>query len=802
MSSGCRPGDNKSKMRIASLITGIAVLALLLELFLFPMPSFSQQTEPTGTLQDEFSTSCIYNVTSGYSESPVAHAVELDLSNLQGNNHSLTMTLNTSEKLLWMYPLVGIDGMPANSSSTSQIVIAANVTGQECWLRLVLNKTAEFADPVNVSFTPYWQDTFPMDEVGHMTLSFWLNASTFLDSCIFRLNPHNDAKIQHIDVTSELRVEDAQSYSYSGEAYFSVYNVTRGDYQISLDLQISGTIGQLDLEVKATQKHLTIPINCYLDGQLLDIQKSTICSYMWGGIGFATMEDSFYYYTDPQIFRLNFTAPSDFVLRIDATSREEIDYIIGNAQIENFSVASLFVLDEPCYEFDLTANADFECSLGLRIKCKGWFVSPENLTLAAIPQGVKNQYLNLDSSSDGNLFDVNDPFVIQWAHEVAGNETNPYVIASSIFNNITRTINSTMNSDAVETYPFKEDVSGILRDRIGVCRHNARAFAALCIISGLPARTVVGTLFEQLNETWKKNHEWVEIYLPGCGWVTVDPTWQQFLYLSNKHRESTIWTQIDGTLVIDLADTSSRYKAKNESKSFIQQLIFLCKSNLNGRHSLSPHAELLLDEASVLAERGSIHDALMKVAEAYLTIPNSDTNSSSIGDALLVICLGLTILAIAVLEFLAKTPEKFLKKKEELDVSTAEKKKKRLLEYRTLNDIVTTRENSTVVVGSIISSASFLILSLVFAAAAPSKLITVVGAILLEGSWLIYYEAAGKLDYVTYDLLRKIEENLGIEVHEYLFRYRQKSGLARMRSHLWKAVFLLVWILGVLAIIT
>jgi len=72
----------------------------------------------------------------------------------------------------------------------------------------------------------------------------------------------------------------------------------------------------------------------------------------------------------------------------------------------------------------------------------------------------------------------------------------------------------------------------------------------------------------------------------------------------------------------------------------------------------------------------------------------------------------------------------------------------------------------------------------------------------LEGSWLIYYEAAGKLDYVTYDLLRKIEENLGIEVHEYLFRYRQKSGLARMRSHLWKAVFLLVWILGVLAIIT
>jgi protein-glutamine gamma-glutamyltransferase len=77
--------------------------------------------------------------------------------------------------------------------------------------------------------------------------------------------------------------------------------------------------------------------------------------------------------------------------------------------------------------------------------------------------------------------------------------------------------------DAVDYFLFEE--------RQGYCEHFASAFAVLCRLQGIPSRVVTGYAtgdynpFSGLYEVSLDDaHAWVEIYLQGSGWVTMDPT--------------------------------------------------------------------------------------------------------------------------------------------------------------------------------------------------------------------------------------------------------------------------------------
>jgi transglutaminase-like putative cysteine protease len=67
-----------------------------------------------------------------------------------------------------------------------------------------------------------------------------------------------------------------------------------------------------------------------------------------------------------------------------------------------------------------------------------------------------------------------------------------------------------------------------LRRRRGTCSEYANAFIALMRARGVPARFVSGFFVGQMY------HAWAEVYLPGSGWVPVDP--QMGAYgVSNRH---------------------------------------------------------------------------------------------------------------------------------------------------------------------------------------------------------------------------------------------------------------------------
>jgi transglutaminase-like putative cysteine protease len=71
----------------------------------------------------------------------------------------------------------------------------------------------------------------------------------------------------------------------------------------------------------------------------------------------------------------------------------------------------------------------------------------------------------------------------------------------------------------------------LLRDRVGYCQQFSGAMALLLRMGGVPARVSAGFAPGVLDDERKEYvvrdidaHSWVEVYFPGIGWVTRDPT--------------------------------------------------------------------------------------------------------------------------------------------------------------------------------------------------------------------------------------------------------------------------------------
>ncbi len=110
---------------------------------------------------------------------------------------------------------------------------------------------------------------------------------------------------------------------------------------------------------------------------------------------------------------------------------------------------------------------------------------------------------------------------------VIANEKNPVVIAEKLYDFVCNTLiydEERLSGKGLD-YLYASD---ILQRGKGVCADYSILYAALCRAAGIPARFIQGipvfTILTKDDNRMSYGHAWVEIKLPGYGWIPIDIT--------------------------------------------------------------------------------------------------------------------------------------------------------------------------------------------------------------------------------------------------------------------------------------
>ena len=125
------------------------------------------------------------------------------------------------------------------------------------------------------------------------------------------------------------------------------------------------------------------------------------------------------------------------------------------------------------------------------------------------------------------FIDSDSSEIIQAAKSVIGKETSPVVIAKKLYDFVAKKMKYDYERAQDENYDFY-NASEILKMGKGVCADYAILYTALLRAVNIPARIAAGVPVEAVinsaDNTLSFGHAWVEIKLPGYGWIPFDVT--------------------------------------------------------------------------------------------------------------------------------------------------------------------------------------------------------------------------------------------------------------------------------------
>lgn len=130
-------------------------------------------------------------------------------------------------------------------------------------------------------------------------------------------------------------------------------------------------------------------------------------------------------------------------------------------------------------------------------------------------------------TSDDLFIDSDNSEIKDTAGSLIGNETNPVEIAELLYKFVIKKLRYDYPRAEDKEYEFLY-ASEIMKRGKGICVDYAILYTALLRSAGIPSRLATGIpVYTILNEREKEidmGHAWVEIKLPGYGWIPIDVT--------------------------------------------------------------------------------------------------------------------------------------------------------------------------------------------------------------------------------------------------------------------------------------
>jgi len=167
-----------------------------------------------------------------------------------------------------------------------------------------------------------------------------------------------------------------------------------------------------------------------------------------------------------------------------------------------------------------------------------------NVTIYEFDYGIINLDLDYDESDPDLYYYTRDDFYIDSdsliisdkVSSLIGNETRPLKISEILYNYIVRNMHYDYDRAENREYEFMS-ASEILEKGSGVCSDYSILYTAMLRCAGIPARLAAGipvhTILYETDKEIDVGHAWVEIKIPGYGWVPVDITMEESFWADN-----------------------------------------------------------------------------------------------------------------------------------------------------------------------------------------------------------------------------------------------------------------------------
>lgn len=169
----------------------------------------------------------------------------------------------------------------------------------------------------------------------------------------------------------------------------------------------------------------------------------------------------------------------------------------------------------------------------------------------------------------------------------------------------------TYNNDKIKFNVRQGAAKALANPNNAVCLEYADLMIAMLRSQGIPARMVVGYAYAGSIKTSPdvvdSLHSWVEAYVPGIGWMTVDPTWGEkfddFGRSDLDHYAFATWGKTDnapGAVMIGGTDTGYQYENTQLSFSSVASSVPTSGSITVQRYAILPFVSV--DRVQVTAQ--------------------------------------------------------------------------------------------------------------------------------------------------------------------------------------------------------
>lgn len=169
-------------------------------------------------------------------------------------------------------------------------------------------------------------------------------------------------------------------------------------------------------------------------------------------------------------------------------------------------------------------------------------------TKADIPANLASQY-----TASAQYWQSNNPALAQKAHDIVQGKRTVAEQVRAVNDFVVNTL--TYNNDKIKYNIRQGALKALQNPNNAVCLEYSDLTIALLRANGIPARMPIGYGYsgnlKQSNSVVDSLHSWVEAYVPGIGWMNVDPTWsekfQNFGSSDLDHFAFAVWGQNDTT---------------------------------------------------------------------------------------------------------------------------------------------------------------------------------------------------------------------------------------------------------------